>query len=134
MKRYEGFKLKDTYEINTWFLNIIPNMVQVLKDNNKGYPQRFHKEYYEEHKNELEGVDEFVFTCCESRNLSKELKLKQKEMEEYSWNKWNSILDRMINLFNEAKVDCITDMNEYQHKCKDEALALFVEYFDDLWW
>ena len=134
MKKYNGFRLKDTYEINTWFLKIMPEMLQVLKDNNQGYPSKFHKEYYESHKDELLGVDEFIFTYCESNNLSEELKLKQKEMEEYSKNKWNRILDKMIYLFNEAKVDCITYMDEYKHKCKDEALALFVEYFDDLWW
>ena len=31
MMKCKGFKLEDTYEINTWFLNTIPNMLQVLK-------------------------------------------------------------------------------------------------------
>ncbi len=84
MKKYNGFKLKDTYEINTWFLNIIPNMLVVLKENNKGYPERFHKEYYEENKFSLDGVDEFIFTHVFDNKLSDELKHKQKEMQEYA--------------------------------------------------
>ena len=38
MKKYNGFNIKDTYEINTWFINIIPNMLKVLKENSQGYP------------------------------------------------------------------------------------------------
>ncbi len=80
--KYNGFKLEDTYEINTWFLNIMTEMLKVLKENNKGYPSRFHKEYYEMHKDELEGVDEFTFTSTDSSSLSYYLKNKQEEMKE----------------------------------------------------
>lgn len=134
MKKYNDFKLEDTYEINTWFLNVIPNMLEALKENNKGYPERFHKEYYEENKDRLDGVDEFIFTHVFENNLSNELKQKQKEMKEYAWNKWNNILDKMIYLFNEAKCDSLALKTDYQRKCAREGLELFKEYFEDLWW
>lgn len=134
MKEYNGFNLSDTYEINTWFLNIMPSMLTVLKMHNKGYPERFHKEYYELHKDELNGVDEFIFTKTSGDSLNEYLKNKQNEMREYSINKWNSILDQMIHLFNEAKCESLALKNDYQRKCAKEGLELFKEYFEDLWW
>ena len=134
MMKCKGFKLEDTYEINTWFLNTIPNMLQVLKEHNNGYPARFNKEYYDNHKDELEGVDEFIFTQVFDNQLSDLLKQKQKQMQEYSLNKWNSILDRMIYLFNEAKCDSLVLKTDYQKMCAQEGLELFKTYFEDLWW
>ena len=134
MMKCKGFKLEDTYEINTWFLNTIPNMLQVLKEQNNGYPAIFNKEYYDNHKDELEGVDEFIFTQVFDNQLSDLLKQKQKQMQEYSLNKWNNILDRMIYLFNEAKCDSLVLKTDYQKMCTQEGLELFKTYFEDLWW
>ncbi len=134
MKEYKGFKLEDTYEINTWFLSVMPSMLTILKEHNKGYPERFHKEYYELHKEELQCVDEFIFTKTSSGSLNENLKNKQKEMKEYAINKWNNILDKMIRLFNEAKCDSLALKTDYQRQCAREGLELFKEYFEDLWW
>lgn len=134
MKKYKGFKLEDTYEINTWFLNIIPNMLKVLLDNNQGYPARFHMEYYDAHRDELKGVDKLLFTSVFDNKLSDELKQKQQEMKEFSINKWNNILNKMIYLFNEAKCDSLALKTDYQRACAQQGLELFKEYFEDLWW
>lgn len=134
MKKYDGFKYEDTYEINSWFLKIMPKMLTVLKENNKGYPQRFHYEYYEMIKDELEGVDEFIFTNTSCESLDENIRRKHKEMQEYSWNKWNNILDKMIYFFNEAKTDARELRTNYHRKCAQDGLALFKEYFEDLWW
>lgn len=134
MKKYEGFDLKDTFEINSWFLNIMPKMLTVLQENNKGYPLRFHKEYYEMIKDELDGVDEFIFTSTPGESLPENIRKKQEEMKKYSWDKWNSILLKMIYLFNEAKSDALELRTAYHRKCAQDALELFKEYFEDLWW
>ena len=134
MKYLKKFKLEDTYEINTWFLKTITEMLIVFKKHNKGYPARFHKEYYDIHKNELEGVDEFIFTSTSGDSLNDYLKIKKEEMKQYSINKWNSILDKMIYLFTEAKCDSLALKTDYQRKCAQEGLELFKEYFEDLWW
>ena len=55
-------------------------------------------------------------------------------MKEYSKNKWYSILDRMIYLFNEAKYESLALKTDYQRECAKEGLELFKEYFEDLWW
>jgi hypothetical protein len=62
------------------------------------------------------------------------LKQKQKQMQEYSLNKWNNILDRMIYLFNEAKCDSLVLKTDYQKMCTQKGLELFKTYFEDLWW
>ena len=128
MKKYEGFKYEDTYEINSWFLNIMPKMLTVLQENNNGYPLRFHKEYYEMIK------DEFIFTSTPGESLPENIRKKQEEMKKYSWDKWNSILLKMIYLFNEAKSDALELRTAYHRKCAQDALELFKEYFEDLWW
>lgn len=130
----KNFHLGEKFEVNTWFINVISKMLMILCDNKNSYPLRFHKEYYDVHKEELGKVDEFMFTQVFENNLSTELKHKQEEMKQYSSYKWNAILLKMIHLFNEAKCESLALKNDYQRKCAKEGLELFKEYFEDLWW
>lgn len=124
----------NSYEINTWFINNIVYILKIYRTKNNGYPIRFHKEYYEQNKNELNDVDEFVFTNTDCENQNKYVKDKHQEMINYSINKWNNIVDEMIMLFSDAKCDSLALKTEYQKECAHKGLQLFTEYFEDLWW
>ena len=50
-----GFCRRDVWEIDTWFLHIMPRMIEKLRDTHLGFPTIFIEEYYElmEEDNEI---------------------------------------------------------------------------------
>ena len=68
-----GFCDYDAMDIDVWFLNVMPRMIEHLRDNHTGYPMWILSEYYEQNKNIL-NMSEQDFCAC----LSNEYEYKKK--------------------------------------------------------
>lgn len=121
-----GYCDRDVWEIDDWFLNVVPNMLRDLKETNHGFPIR---------------VGEMV--GCDNRNYDE---AKQQE----AIDKWDSILSEMIFYLQEANpktcqkmdpdnkdtaenADDESKLSQYRNECKNKGLQLFSEWFWELW-
>ena len=118
----KGYCSKDVDNIDIWFLNIIPDMLQSLMDKKMGVP----KEIYDNYENMENGIDAAA-------------------------DEWEKILEKMIREFREADEEKCSKHNvleyqdedeyllkekeiaKYRDECKDDAFVLFSKYFFDLW-
>lgn len=48
-----GWSVKDTRSIDYWFLEVMPQMLEYLKEHHMGFPGELQKEYVEAHSDEL---------------------------------------------------------------------------------
>ncbi len=86
-----GYCDRDVWSIDWWFLNVVPNMLEDLKETTHGYPREF-----EEVTMESLGTDS------------------QDEVDEARMQKWRDTLSEMIFLFREARDDTCTRKNPYE--------------------
>ena len=96
-----GFSMYDTFEIDTWFLKTIPDMLDVLIKNNQCISNIVIDEYLE--KLNIEGVD--------TSNISDE------DWEKYAedtFKIWTNILIEMKHHFLEADSDTCSFKNKYE--------------------
>lgn len=125
----KGYCDKDLWSIDSWFIKIIPDMLQQFKETRKGSPGCLGQVY----------VDDKGITC-----------------NDICHEEWDKILEEMIFLFREMDEDeCQREnpyreehektRNEFEEKngsfevekyrefCKDKAFALFSKWFYYLW-
>ncbi len=91
----KGYCYKDLWEIDTWFLSIIPEMIREFKENSNGF--------------------NCMIEECTDRD--------GEYCEEKCRDKWDAMLDRMAFLFREANEMTCTRKNPYEDeysKCWDE--------------
>lgn len=118
----KGYCSKDVNNIDIWFLNIIPDMLQSLMDKKMGIPREIY-DIYANMENGIEVADD----------------------------EWKKILEKMIWEFREADEEKCSECNvsehqdeeqyllkekeiaKYRDECKDDAFVLFSKYFFDLW-
>ena len=145
-----GYCDRDVWSIDWWFLNVVPNMLEDLRDTTHSYPVEF----------------------ANSHNVKK---INDKGEPDAGAQKWDAVLREMIHLFREANKETCSMKNpyqneydkylmqnydlekgkqhenkeydalaklyleeeaeicEYREKCKNKALALFSKWFWDLW-
>jgi len=127
-----GYSDYDLGDMDIWFLETIPKMLQDFKDKNNAMPTSMFEEYLDAHKDQDDYLDD--------------------EAEKMVMDKWNKTLDRMIYCFNEANEDKCSKRNEYDYKTEKEAhlnkekeitlyreemlkegFELFRKYFHNLW-
>lgn len=116
----KGYCDKDLWSIDDWFIKIVPDMLQQLKETRHGSPGCLGEDY----------VSEDGIRCNDACH-----------------EEWDKILDEMIFLFREMDEETcqkknITgeeaektwkDLEQYQEICKDKAFALFAKWFYYLW-
>lgn len=107
-----GFCDHDVYWMNTWFLRIVPNMLDELIKRNNGFPPSFEDDYYKEHH-----LDEF--------SLSKEERLK---ISNECFEKWQSILCEMQKAFYDALEETCSIKNKYEEEYSN-ALSEYLEKY-----
>lgn len=95
-----GFSDYDIFEINTWFLKIMPEMISELVKNNNGFPNFLKEKYLKDHN-----LDEFNLTEEQDSQLGEEC-LKE----------WTSILLEMEHAFYEARKETSSYKNKYQEE------------------
>ena len=153
-----GYSDYDAVDIDNWFLNTIPNMLETFLKINESwgsFPAEFQYEIYEKHKDEIACSYEEYRANCYGKYDSFHEKYDDEAREQ-----WRGIIKRMIFLFKEAHEDYCQRINpykqgylkdiknkeisekywkeellldEYREKCKNEAFELFSKYFNHLW-
>ena len=107
----------DIWSIDQWFLEIMPSMLQQLKDTTDSYPC----------------ASDFPSQAVNGTRTPEEI-------DNEGMQNWQNILSEMIFLFNEANEDTCTKKNKYdialdkyRDECKDRAFELFSKWFRYLW-
>lgn len=107
-----GFSDHDVHWMNTWFLRIVPKMLEELIKRNKGFPSSFENDYYKEHH-----LDYF--------SLSKEERIK---IVNECFEKWQSILREMQKAFYDAVEETCSIKNKYEKEYSN-ALSEYLEKY-----
>ena len=89
-----GYCTPDTWEIDCWFLRVMPGMLAYLRDNRLGSPACF---------DEMSQYDHYIGDGTKDDECHK---------------KWTEILNRMIFLLNEMDEDKCTKKNPYEMESK----------------
>ena len=112
-----GFSIHDTFELDTWFYFIIPEMVKVIRDNKYGMPGfLFIERYFNEHKELPISYEDYCNNIDSDDEVIK--KIGDELLKEH-----NNMLDSMIHAFNESMIDYCSLKNEYErdyYKAFDE--------------
>ena len=133
-----GFCERDVWDINQWFLYVIPAMLEDLREGHLDFPERL--------LSQENGTDAQIFFP------------EEKELESAS-EKWEEILGQMAFLFREANEYTCSRKNPYENyfylpsespehqqyrnerekiwiyrnECLNKGLQMFQEWFWDLW-
>ena len=135
-----GFCDRDVWEINTWFLTILPKMLAELEKHHVGYPFSIKDAWFEAHREDFaDAVREYEALYREKMSWREYFHfyydLNDDHVEQYD-QLWRDTLKRMAFLFSEAAKNKITTdegKRAYYESCQAEGLSLFVKHFDDLW-
>ena len=158
-----GFCYRDIWNIDDWFLSVIPDMLDELKNTRRGFPARFLKndgsDTDEERGRAAEKWEEiltemaFLFreaneeTCQKKNPYDEEYGIVlHKFIERFGFNgKWVKKKDgtrvfirRLSDIPKYKELDenykkVEKELCEYRYDCRKKALSMFAEYFDDLW-
>lgn len=109
-----GWSVKDTWEVDTWFLTVVPEMLEYLKEHHHGFPTEIQREYLEAHREEL-GMTYEEFCIYPADENSEGYKLREK-IDDICDRRWDEILGRMIFLFREANRETCTVQNPYKEE------------------
>lgn len=137
-----GYCDKDLWEIDTWFLTLLPRMLRQLAQDANGYPFQIKKDYIAAHPDEYAGgrkryedtpefhakmtAEEYLYCYHEDSEAHHEACLRL----------WRETLERMALLLSEAgRIRGVsgTSARAYGDQCLRDGLALFVKHFEDLW-
>lgn len=108
-----GYCRSDVWDIDAWFLKIIPHMLGDLIEHGMSYPGRDEADTYEKWIEILR----YMKFCFEE---SSEETCSQK-------NPYDIFTQEKEHMEEDLKLD------KYRQKMKQEGLELFIKWFDDLW-
>lgn len=126
----KGYCVKDLWEIDTWFLGIMPEMLEEFDRRKNSYPNAFFKQCVQKHEKELP-VSKEKFLISGARDFPD----LYKKISAEAYEAWGNTLQEMADLMRKAQeikwksVIIGEEHLPYQKK----ALELFQTYFDDLW-
>lgn len=124
----KGYCVKDLWEIDTWFLRIMPEMLEEFDRRKNSYPNAFFDQCVQKHESELP-VSKEKFLISGAKDFP-ELYTK---ISAEACDAWGSTLREMADLMRKAEeLKCPVVWKEhlpYQKK----ALELFQTHFNDLW-
>lgn len=154
----KGYCFRDIWNIDSWFLEIIPDMLDELKTSTDSYPARFSSN----DRNDDSGAEKwhailtemaFLFReanpeTCQKKNPYEEeyVAILQKFIERFGFNgKWVKNKDgKRVFIHNLGDIPKYKELDENFHRaekelceyradCQKKAFAMFAEYFDCLW-
>lgn len=109
-----GYCEKDAWDVDLWFLEVVPGVLDLLREHADSFPLSLLDEHYQDHS-----------------DISHE----KDASEDAKWLvHWKSILKKMSDLFRtagEGYADCCPDEKAIAER--ERAMALLNRYFDDLW-
>ena len=126
----KGYCVKDLWEIDTWFLGIMPEMLEEFDRRKNSYPNAFWEQCVQKHESELP-VSKEKFLISGARDFP-EL---YEKMDTEAYEAWGSTLMEMADLMRKAWCAGwkFGDGWEYRLQCQKKALEMFQTYFNDLW-
>lgn len=111
-----GWCDRDTWDINTWFLKVMPPMLQHLRDNLHGYPYNMEEgEWYNTLETMIKLFSEADENYCSMKNSYDIYTSDAKEKN------GKSHAEREKEIF------------KYRDECKNKAFEMFSKYFWNLW-
>lgn len=121
----KGYCDKDSWNIDRWFMDIMPNMLQQFKENRNGSPGILGTDYVD-----ADGI-RCNDTCHEEWDkILDEMIFLFKEMNEETCKRKNPYEDEDVeNNFYEAE----KELDRYRENCKNQAFTLFAKWFFYLW-
>lgn len=159
----KGFCYRDIWNINSWFLCVIPDMLDELKRTAHGFPSRFLKNdgpYTDEEIDKASAKWKailsrmaFLFreaneeTCQRKNPYDEEYSIVfHKFIERFGFNgKWvkkkdgtRVFIHNLSDIPKYRKLDenyhrVEKELYEYRSNCLKKAMSMFVKYFNDLW-
>lgn len=104
-----GWSEPDTWNMDVWFLNVVPPMLKHLRDNQHGHPGTMTADEWNKILNRMI----CLFEAC------------NEDHEEEIYDKYHSDRKKFI--------EELLKEDDRKEKCKNEAFALFSKHFWDLW-
>lgn len=123
----KGYCVKDLWEIDTWFLSIMPEMLEDFNRRKNSYPNAFLEQCVQKHEKELQ-VSREAFLAS---GFAKYPELYEKIDREASEN-WKSTLQEMANLMRKAE-ELRSYYGDAHLPYQKKALDMFLAHFNDLW-
>ena len=123
-----GYCDMDSWDIDHWFLNTVPNMLQLLREKQWGHPANMTSEEW----NKI--LDEMIFYLREADE-------EQCSRQEPSFD-WKSETERnamtkdeeiQYNILRSNWFEESNKIAKYRDEMKDKGLEMFKEYFWNLW-
>ena len=109
---HKGYCVKDTWDVDHWFISVLKPMLEDLRKNHRGVPFTIEYEYWEEHKEELGLSQEDFMYNWPSDDKSEEHKVRSEALDKCD-QIWGDILGRMVFLLNEMDEDTCSRQNPY---------------------
>ena len=141
----KGYCKKDLWEIDTWFLNVMPEMLEEFNRCKNSYPRTFLEQYIQKHEKELSvSKEKFIIPDANESpdlyekffiSIAREFPELYKKIEEEAYEAWGSTLLEMADLMRKGWCDGwkLKDGWEDRIQCQKKALEMFQTYFNDLW-
>ena len=137
-RAYKGYCFRDLWNVNDWFLELMPRMLTEFKEKSYSYPCYFNDE--EEWEKTL---DHMIF-CFKEANA--ETCSQKNEYDDYKVD--FSFVPSGDNITSKLKIEYATEedkkqsdlsyqrfleLEDYREEKLQEGLSLFTKYFNDLW-
>ena len=159
----KGFCYRDIWSIDSWFVNVIPDMLIELRDTSRGFPTRFLKNdgpASEKESNRAFAAWKAILTqmaflfreaneeTCRRKNPYEEeyLIVLEKFRKRFGYNGKQVVKKDGTKVFIHDLGDIPKykalyenyhrverEISEYRLGCRKKALSMFTKYFDDLW-
>ena len=117
-----GYCDGDLWEIDSWFLTMMPDMLRQFDKIRMGYPKQIRNEYIEENRKNI-GFDEFL--CNHSD-----------EIDEACNKRWSEILNKMAYNFermSDLEFRWLKKYDNEREKLKTETFQMFSKWLYCLW-
>lgn len=126
----KGYCVKDLWEIDTWFLSIMPEMLEDFNRRKNSYPNAFFEQCVQKHEKELPvSREKFLISgAWDFPELYEKIDTEANEA-------WGHVLKEMADLMRKAqKMKWKSVVVGEEHlPYQKRALELFQTYFDNLW-
>lgn len=160
----KGYCYRDLWNIDSWFLNVIPDMLEEFRDSTNGFPTSFLRSDGPSTEEESDRAFEkwkailtemaFLFReaneeTCQRKNpyAEEHADVQHKFIKRFGFNgKWMNKKDGtrvfIRDLSDIPKYKALDEnyhrveheLWEYREDCRKKAMSMFSEYFYELWW
>lgn len=125
----KGYCEKDAWDLDVWFLTVMPGVLDLLREHTDSIPNCIEKECREDRQitQEAEGGE-----SAAERSLSPDAN--DQDTEHIAFMRWKNTLEEMSRLFREARPGYLHYKPSPQNiECRKKAMALLDKYFEHLW-